>query len=222
MHKILALTTGSGTPMLGRALWDGEQLLISKLQALKGRSGQWIPEAVKILQAAQAAGVDVIIENRASQQFYDVGRRVNFDDSDASTGGRSYLNVALDNYFALLELGAKTKKKVQISDDEIVVEGFGAICIESSLRPKLFDRKSLSFDIELDDKGRNKYSFADGSINAEVRCLLLIVLAATSARPFGESYAEELFATAMLEFDDIEPSFEGDALHELLTKHAVL
>lgn len=184
MNEVIASASTIGGAHLCIAVFTGDSLLVHTWKKLKGKTFSENREKIEeeIKEKFDTSPVSVIIEDPLGQINLN-GTRLNLEDSDPSTG-RAFLNIALDRYFDLVQMGNKT----QVS--------YGAISIHkkagTSVNKLIATDSAVSasaMNISYDDKGRRRYEFVKG-LPTEMRVILLAILRAMVLKPMSSRSAE--------------------------------
>lgn len=176
-QKIMAISLMGKPRIKCLAVYDGEVLVVSSMETISGFFNTWKTPLLEEIKAKQEAGFSVLIEERTGH-FENAASCTTFDVIDEGEG-RTLLNVALDQYFALTGLGDVSKNR------------HGNIVFGKGL--ERYALNSNTVDVEQDDKGRNRYNIAQDNFTGYHRAMLLAVLNATVMNPINNSYIDALF-----------------------------
>jgi hypothetical protein len=189
---------------------DGEIHFV-KLENITGRFGKWKKVAAAKLVDAKARGWHVMIDDMTSQ-FTGHGLTIDLGSVDPVTG-RTFQNIALDQYMARAGLGIEEtrgagEKQIQIIGSLVFVGMVG----NAAIRPN-----AAKINIDYDDNGRARYDI-DGGLSSKERAMMLVVLGITGTTIHDEHYAKELFSAIEAELDQTsEPQLLGDVNSTIAT-----
>jgi len=175
MKKLLVVSLGGSRRMKAYAVYDGDMLTVAKAEPISGMFMSWKPRLIDDLKKAAADGFDILIEDR-TQTFQEYGFCLGFDEVYAEEG-RTFLNVALDHYTSLTNMGEKKGSQR------------GRIILAGSLQSSWFSDETL--DVEQDEKGRNRYRMDHSAFSSEQRCILLSILAGPVMHQMSDRYIGE-------------------------------
>lgn len=158
----------SDTPCLIRSAYDGDNLVIAKLEHISKLVPFWRKNLAEKVKALVAEGVTVIVEEMTDHVAQHATHILL---QDSAGDGRPYLAVGLDWYNALLDGGqiifSKGTERARIPESSI--------------------------DMQMDDKGRNIYKIAWRAVKGDQRSIILTCLAAEGMQVMDDSSIKKLF-----------------------------
>lgn len=178
--KIAAISLMGDRRVIAVSAYHDGVLAIASMEELGGIFQSWRKALAEKLSKYQQAGLSIIIETD-NDYFDDAGLCIRLDQLD-DTEARTYQNIALDRYFALLALGdIKSESKG---------ERRGNIRMPSVLQRHWLNTNSIN--IKQDEKGRSRYDIEDSKIGGYQRALLLSVLGAVHFNQYDVNSLSEL------------------------------
>lgn len=161
------------------AAFNGEVLVIQKMETIGGLFSLWHKPLAKECQEYADKNFLVLIEERTSDHFAQYGQRVLFDEVDPELG-RTYQNIALDEYFALTAMGDSGGSRI------------GNLVLQRGLERHQFGGSMIN--VTQDEKGRNQYDIEPDRFTGHHRALLLAVLGAQTFNPVDDDYLKRFYA----------------------------
>lgn len=162
------------------AVYDGEKMVIQRLEEIKGWFGTWKAPLVEEVNSRRAQGFDVLVEEMSDHIARYATKQIRFEDMDESEGRVNWY-LALDWFFSMHAMGLITVPK-------------GA---------EQFLMREQTASKKRDEKGRLEYDLNWDVLHGAHRVILLCVLAGV-LNPVSDVYFERMFGTRM-ERDDNDP-----------------
>ncbi len=197
-NPIFVLSTSGDKITYATGVVRNEELIFLKIGTITGIFRDWKVKAKKKLAEAAELDMTIIIEDRLNlfPDYFSVDLGAP-DPHD----GRTYQNIAMDQYMGLASMGDTTTQKS--GGETYTILGalvFTGKTISSALRPN-----SAGINVDYDDKGRPKYDL-EASLTGAQRCLMLTTLAAGGIVLRDKGFADELFGA----LEDEYGSMDGD------------
>jgi len=179
--KILAISLMGTQRSKAYAVFNGEQLIISRVDVIAGMFGVWRKPIVDEIIDKKAKGYVVIVEEK-TDLVAQYATQYLLEDIE----GRSNLYDALDWYFALQDMG-----------NLIADEAAARFLIRAGGEGQKVEKKQ-------DEKGRPYYAIEWSSFTGGHRAILLCVVAAMT-EPLSDRYIKAMFGEPAPEPEDSNP-----------------
>lgn len=166
--RIITLSIVGDRTALARAVWDGERLIVTGIEALRF-SSEWLATVNQELEKAFHNGWVSLVEDK-TMSFPSEATPFNFDAIDSETR-KTNMQVALDHYFALQSRGS-------------------LILGENVARFALKSGEGGIIDFDTNEKGQQVYKVDWSKIRSEHKAMLLCVVAATFEEPRSEHWVQ--------------------------------
>ncbi|CCO46619.1 conserved hypothetical protein [Vibrio nigripulchritudo SOn1] len=184
--KIFCVTLLGREQVQATAVFDHNQLVITKLEEIKGTFGRWKRKLKRDLKKKHDEGYHMVVEERGDD-FSEFAHKVLLEEADP-TEKRGYMNIAFDHYFNLLQLGDASNSCIVLN------RGLERHWIRES-----------SVNIMPDDRGRRRYDIDHSKFSSYQRAILLCVLTACEFNQVNEDYVATFLDEINVEEDD--PAF---------------
>lgn len=169
-QRIMAVSLLSSERVSLRCVYDGTMLVVARMDRVEGNILTWRKNIAKDVKKAVDDGWLVLVEEMGDTVSQHA-TPVLFSDPHPQEQ-RSMLSVALDWYFAM--------------------QASGSIQLQPGTETCRITESSV--DVDMDERGRNRYSVDWQRIKGPQRAVLLACLAAEGYQPVSRAWIEELYA----------------------------
>ena len=179
IKKIFAVSLLGRQRVKTLAAYNGEVLVIQKMEPISGLFGIWRQSLAKECKEYADKGFLILVEERTTDHFAQYGQRVLFDEVDPEQG-RTLQNIALDEYFALTAMGDTGGNR------------FGNLVLQHGLERHQLNANMIN--VRQDEKGRSQYDIEPERFTGYHRALLMAVLGAQTFNPVNDDYLQRFYA----------------------------